>query len=65
MCGLVGGDFLEVGVEGGVEAGGCEVGFGEVLETCLVEVVFEMLESEGVVEDVGISDGWGGLTNLL
>lgn len=62
---LVGGDLLQVGVEGGVEAAGGEVGLGEVLQALLVEGVFEVLEGEGVVEDVGVRDGWGGLTDLL
>ena len=65
MGGFVDGDFFEVGVEGGVEAGACEVGLGEVLETLLIEGVFEMLKGESVVEDVGVSDGWGGLTDFL
>lgn len=65
MRGLVQGDFLEVGVEGGVEAGVCEVRFGEVVDTRFVEVVFEVLEGEGVVEDVAVGDGWGISTDLL
>lgn len=62
---FVDGDLFEVGVESGVEAGACEVGLGEVLETLLIEGVFEMLKGESVVEDVGVSDGWGALTDLL
>lgn len=62
---FVDGDLFEVGVERGVEAGACEVGLGEVLETLLIEGVFEMLQGESVVEDVGVSDGWGALTDLL
>lgn len=65
MSGLVRGDCLEVGVEGGVEAGVCEVGFGEVGETGSVEVVFKVLEGEGIVEDVAVGDGWGIATDLL
>ena len=62
---LIEGDFLEVGVEGGVETGGREVGFGKVGQTGLVEGVFEVLEGEGVVEDVSVRNGWGGLTDFL
>ena len=62
---FVGGDLLQVGVEGGVEAGGGEGGFGEVGETGAVEGVFEVLEGEGVVEDVGVGDGGGGLTDCF
>ena len=62
---LVRGDFLEVGVEGGVEAGGLEVGLGEIFEAVAVEGVFKVLEGEGVVEDVGVRDGRGGLTDLF
>lgn len=62
---LVRGDFLQVGVEGRVEAACGEVGFREVLEPLLVECVFEMLEGKSIVEDVGVSDGWGGLTDFL
>ena len=65
MSGLVTGDFFEVGVEGGVEAGVCEIGLGEVTDTRFVEVVFEVLEGEGVVEDVAVGDGWGSSTDLL
>lgn len=42
--GLVRGDFLKVGVEGRVEAGGRKLGFSEILEPFLVEGVFEVLE---------------------
>ena len=63
--GFVRGDFLQVGVEGRVEARGRELGFREVLETFLVERVLEMLEGESIVEDVGVGDGGGGLTDLL
>lgn len=62
---FVGGDFFQVGVEGRVEAAGCEVGLGEVFETFLVEGVFEVLEGEGIVEDVGVGYCWGGLTDFL
>ncbi len=62
---FVRGDFFEVGVEGAGEAGGCEGGFGEVGEAFAVEGVFEVLEGEGVVEDVGVGDGGGGLADLL
>ena len=65
MRGFVGGDFFQVGVEGRVEAAGSEVGLREVLETFLVEGVFEVLEGEGVVEDVGVGNRWGGLTDLF
>ena len=38
---------------------------GEVLETLFIKGVFEMLKGESVVEDVGVSDGWGVLTDFL
>lgn len=63
--GLVRGDFLQVGVKGRVKTGRCEGGFVELLETLLIEGVFEMLEGEGIVEDVGVGDRWGGLTDFL
>ena len=63
--GFIGGDLFQVGVEGRVEAAGCEVGLREVLETFLVEGVFEVLEGESIVENVGVGDCWGGLTDLF
>ena len=63
--GFIAGDFFQVGVEGGIEAGGCKVGLGEVFQTFAVEGVFEVFEGEGVVEDVGVCDGGGGLTDLF
>ena len=62
---LVRGDFLEVGVEGGVETSSGEVALGEVGETFTVEFVLEMLQGEGIVEDVGVGDLGRGLTELL
>ena len=63
--GLVRGDFFQVGVESRVEAGRGELFFGEVGEAFPVECVFEMLEGKSIVEDVGVGDGWGGLTDLF
>jgi hypothetical protein len=51
---LVAADGLDAVVDGRVVAGGGEVGLGEVGETLLVEVVLEVLEGQGVVED----DSW-------
>ncbi len=63
--GLVRGDFLQVGVESRVEAACCKFGLGEILKTCLVEGVFEMLQGESIIENVGVGDRWGGLADLL
>ena len=63
--GLVRGDFFQVGVESRVEAGRGEHFFGEVGETFPVECVFEMLQGKSIVEDVGVGDGRGGLTDLF
>jgi hypothetical protein len=51
---LVAADGLDAVVDGRVVAGSGEVGLGEVGETLLVEVVLEVLEGQGVVED----DSW-------
>ena len=51
MVGLVGRNALKVGVESGVKACGRELGSGEVGQTLTVEGRFEMLESQGVLED--------------
>ena len=53
MLGLIARYLLDVGVEGCVETGGFELGLSELCETLLVEVVLEVLEGEGVLEDVG------------
>lgn len=58
VCGFVGGDGGEVGVERVWEAGGGEVRVGEVGEALVVEGCFEVLEGEGVVDYV---DCWGGV----
>jgi hypothetical protein len=50
---LIAADGLDAVVDGRVVAGGGEVGLGEVGETLLVEVVLEVLEGQGVVEDNG------------
>ena len=65
MSRFVRGDFLEVAVESGIEAGVCKVGLGEVLETLSIEVVFKVLKGQGIIEDVGVGDGWGVSTDLL
>lgn len=58
---LVLGDFFQVIVERGVEAGGGELGLGEVQQTLAVEGGFEVFKGEGVVEDgdVAAPDGAG------
>lgn len=53
MSGLVAGDLLQVAVEGRVKTGGCELFLGEVGQTLAVELVLEVLQGQGVVEDVG------------
>lgn len=52
MGGLVARNLLQVLVEGGREAGFGEGGSAVVGESLAVEGVFEVLEGEGVVEDV-------------
>jgi hypothetical protein len=58
---LVAADGLDALVGGRVVAGGDEVGLGEVGETLLVEVVLEVLEGQGVVEDGSWRDVLDGL----
>lgn len=53
MSGLVAGDLLQVAVEGRVKAGRRELFLGEVGQTLAVELVLEVLQGQGVVEDVG------------
>ncbi len=62
---LVRGNCLQVGVKGCVEASAGKVGLGEVLEGFLVEGVLEVLQCQGVVEDVSVRDGWRCLTDEL
>jgi hypothetical protein len=50
---LIRSHLLHVRVELGVEPGGREVLLGEVRKTFTVEGVLEVLEGQGVVEDVG------------
>ena len=57
---LVVGDVLEVVVVGGAEAGVGEGLLGHLGDGAFVEDVLEMLEGEGILEDVSIGDG--GLT---
>lgn len=52
VVGFLKGDGFDVVVEGGVEAGRGEGGFGEVGQALAVEGVFEVFEGEGVVDDV-------------
>lgn len=54
--GLVLGNLLDVAVEGGIEAGGGEVGLREALKTIAVELVLEVLKGQGVVQDIAIID---------
>ena len=51
MGGLVGGDGHQVLVEGVGKTGGDEVGVGVVGESFTVELVFQVLEGESIVED--------------
>lgn len=50
---LILGNFLQVGIEGILESSLHEVGLGVVLETLLVESSLEVLESQGIVQNVG------------
>jgi len=50
--GLVGGDGLQVLVEGVGETGSDEVGLGVVRKTLPVKLVLEVLKGKSVVEDV-------------
>lgn len=49
---LVRGNFLQVFVEGRVEACVREVGLGEVVESFTVELVLQVLEGQRVLEDL-------------
>jgi len=49
---FLGGDGLDVVVEGGFEAGSGELSLREVGQALAVEGVLEVLEGEGVVDDV-------------
>lgn len=49
--GLIVGDLLEVGIEGGVKSSFGKVCLGVVGETFAVEFVLEVLESESIVQD--------------
>ena len=61
MGGFIVGNLLKVLIDGVRETSCDEVGLGIVGETFTVELVLEVLEGEGVVEDVGISDASGTL----
>jgi hypothetical protein len=61
MGGLIVGDFLEVGVEWVGETGLDEVLLGVVGKTLTVELVLELHEGQGVVEDVNVGNGGGEL----
>lgn len=50
---LILGNFLQVGIEGILESGIHKVGLGVVLETLLVESSLKVLESQGIVQNVG------------
>lgn len=52
MVGLILADLLEVLVEGGVVSSIRKVTLRELGEALTVEVVFEVLESQGIVENV-------------
>lgn len=58
---LIVGDFLEVVVEQSFEAGLLKVFLAEHRESLLVEVVLEMFQSEGIVEDLAIVGSGGAL----
>ena len=62
---LVRGDFLEIAVKSRIETSSCKLGLAEVGKTLAVEGVFEMLQSQSVVEDVSIRDLGSSLPNLL
>lgn len=51
VSGLIVGDLLEIGIEGGVESSAGKVCLGVVLETFTVELVLKVLESESIVQD--------------
>lgn len=53
--GLVRANRLDVVVEGGVVAGGSEIGLGVVRKAFLVESILKVLEGEGILENIGIS----------
>lgn len=51
------GDVLEVVVVVGAEAGAEEVGLGHALYAAFVEGVLQMLQGEGILQDVEVGDG--------
>ena len=51
--GLVARNLLQVGIEGGIITGSGELGSREVGEALTIEFVFEMLQRQGIVEDIG------------
>lgn len=53
MGSLIAGDGLEVGVNLGVESGVLEVGLGVLGETITIEGILEMLQGQGILENVG------------
>ena len=55
---LVRGNRLEIAVESRIETGFGEIGLRVVGETFTIKFVLEMLQSESVVEDISIRDGW-------
>lgn len=50
---LIRSNLLQVGVERIFEPGSQEISMGVVLETLLVEGGLEVLERQGIVEDIG------------
>ena len=63
--GLVRRNFLQVRVEGCIEASCGKLIRGEVGKTLTVEGVFQVLKSKSIVEDISVSDGWIRLTDHL
>ena len=57
---LVSPDLLQVVVEALIEPGGGKVSLGVVLEALLVELALEILECQGIVEDINVPVGQGG-----
>lgn len=58
---LVAGNLLQVGVKSGIISSSSEVGGGEVGETLAVELILEMLKSQGIVEYIS----WAWLVALF
>lgn len=52
MARLVGGDLLDIGIECRIETSGGEISLGELAQALAIERVLEMLQGQGIVQNV-------------